>query len=118
ARRPRAAGHPRHPLQDGLGPPPGGRPLGHAPRGGGPVSSGRERLVLAAEVLLGAITLAAVLGMSRLFDGGGWLGPIAANAVAAHLVATGLRRRGLSLPVAAAVMVPAAALVISWTCYW
>lgn len=82
------------------------------------MSSGRQRLVLAAEVLLGATTLAAVLGMSRLFAGGGWLGPIAANAVAAHLVATALRRRGLSLPVAAAVMVPAAGLVISWTCYW
>ena len=30
-------------------------------------------------------TLAAVLGMGRLFDDGGWLGPLAANAVAAHV---------------------------------
>ena len=38
----------------------------------------------AAEVALLAVTLAAVLGMGRLFDGGGWLGPMAVSAVAAH----------------------------------
>ena len=47
----------------------------------------RRTLVLAAELGLLAVTLAAVLGMGRLFDGGGWLGPMAANAVAAHGVA-------------------------------
>lgn len=78
----------------------------------------RRPLVVAAEVGLAAVTLAAVLGMSRLFDGGGWLGPLAANAVAAHVVAAALRRRGLSLPVAGALMVVAAALVATWTSYW
>lgn len=78
----------------------------------------RRPLVLAAEVGLAAVTLAAVLGMSRLFDGGGWLGPLAVNAVAAHAVAAGLRRRGLSLPAAGALMVVAAALVATWTTYW
>ena len=51
----------------------------------------------AAEVGLLAVTLAAVLGMGRLFDGGGWLGPLAASAVAAHAIAALLRRRGVSL---------------------
>lgn len=79
---------------------------------------GPRSLVLAAEILLAALTLAVVLGMGRLFDGGGWLGPIAANAVAAHLVVTAARHRGLSLPVVAVLMIPAAALVVSWTSYW
>jgi transglutaminase-like putative cysteine protease len=74
--------------------------------------------VLAAEAGLLAVTLAAVLGMSRLFDGGGWLGPMAANAVAAHVVASTLRRRGLSLPVAGVLMIVAAAVVATWTSYW
>jgi transglutaminase-like putative cysteine protease len=78
----------------------------------------RRPLVVAAEVGLAAVTLAAVLGMSRLFDGGGWLGPLAANAVAAHLVVAVLRRRGVSLPAAAALMVVAAAFVATWTSYW
>ena len=65
-----------------------------------------------------AVTLAAVLGMARLFDGGGWLGPLAANAVAAHLAAAALRRRGLSLPVAAVLMAIGAAIVVTWTSYW
>lgn len=78
----------------------------------------RRPLTVAAEVGLAAVTLAAVLGMSRLFAGGGWLGPLAANAVAAHTVAAGLRQRGVSLPTAAALMVVAAALVVTWTSYW
>ncbi|HEV8115946.1 MAG TPA: DUF3488 and transglutaminase-like domain-containing protein, partial [Acidimicrobiales bacterium] len=78
----------------------------------------RRPLVIAAEIGLAAVTLAAVLGMSRLFDGGGWLGPLAANAVAAHLVAAALRRRGASLPVAAALMAVAAVVVVTWTSYW
>ena len=78
----------------------------------------RRPLVVAAEVGLAGVTLAAVLGMSRLFDGGGWLGPLAANAVVAHLVAAGLRRRGVSLPVTGVLMVVGAAIVASWTSYW
>ncbi len=75
-------------------------------------------LVLAAEAGLAAVTLSAVLGMGRLFEGGGWLGPLAANAVAAHLVAAALRRRGVSLPLAGALMVVAAAVVATWSSYW
>ncbi len=77
-----------------------------------------QPLLRAAEVALVAVTLTAVLGMSRLFDGGGWMGPLMANAVAAHATALVLRRRGLSLGLAAVVMTAGAALVTTWACYW
>jgi transglutaminase-like putative cysteine protease len=77
-----------------------------------------RNLVKGAEVALAAITLAAVVGMSRLFVGGGWRGPLLANAVAAHLVATVLRRRGVPLGIAAVVMAAAALLVVTWATYW
>jgi transglutaminase-like putative cysteine protease len=73
---------------------------------------------VAAEAALLGVTLAAVLGMSRLFDGGGWLGPLTANAVAAHVVVAGARRRGLSLPTTGAIAIVGAAVVTSWTSYW
>lgn len=75
-------------------------------------------LVVATEVLLAGVTLAAVVGMSRLFDGGGWLGPLTVSAVAAHVVAAGLRRRGIPLPLAALLMALAAMLVVTWRSYW
>lgn len=75
-------------------------------------------LLLAGEVALAAVTLAVVLGMSRLFEGGSWLGPLAVNAVAAHAVAALCRRAGLSLPVGALLMTAGAVLVASWTSYW
>ncbi|MGH9274781.1 MAG: transglutaminaseTgpA domain-containing protein, partial [Acidimicrobiales bacterium] len=75
-------------------------------------------LVLPAEVALTAVTLATVLGMHRLFAELSWLGPLAANAIAAHVAVTVCRRRGLSLPTTAAVMAVGAAVVATWTCYW
>lgn len=78
----------------------------------------RRPLVLAAEGLLLAVTLAAVLGMSRLFDGGGWLGPMTASAIAAHLSAAAIRRRGLPLVAGALLMTLGAAVVSTWTSYW
>jgi transglutaminase-like putative cysteine protease len=79
----------------------------------------RQRpLILAAEAGLTAVTLAAVLGMSRLFETGGWLGPLAANALAAHIVVALARRRGLSLPTTGALMVVGAAVVATWASYW
>ncbi len=80
--------------------------------------TGRRPLVLAAEVGLALITLAAIAGMQRLFDGGGWLGPLALNAVAAHATVAVLRRRGLSLPLVALLVAAAAGLAASWTLYW
>ncbi len=78
----------------------------------------RRGLLLASEVGLLGVTLAAVLAMGRLFDGGGWLGPMAASAVAAHATAALLRRRGTPLVLAGVVMAVGAALVATWVCYW
>jgi hypothetical protein len=78
----------------------------------------RRGLLVAAELGLLAVTLAAILGMDRLFDDGGWLGPMAASAAAAHVLAAALRRRGTPLVLAALVMAVGAALVSSWVCYW
>jgi transglutaminase-like putative cysteine protease len=75
-------------------------------------------LTRAAEVALVAITLAAVLGMTRLFASTGWMGPLLANAVAAHGLATLLRHRHVGLAASAGTMAVGAALVISWSCYW
>ncbi|MEQ1788706.1 MAG: hypothetical protein ABL966_16765, partial [Acidimicrobiales bacterium] len=75
----------------------------------------RRPLVLAAEGLLLAVTLAAVLGMSRLFEGGGWLGPMAASAIAAHVSAAAIRRQGLPLVAGALLMTLGAAVVSTWT---
>jgi transglutaminase-like putative cysteine protease len=78
----------------------------------------RRGLTLAAEIGLLGVTLAAVVGMGRLFDGGGWLGPMTASAVAAHGAAALLRRRGTPLVLAAAAMAVGAAFVSTWTSYW
>ncbi len=75
-------------------------------------------LVTAAEIALAAVTLSAVLGMSRLFEGSSWLLPLVVNSVAAHITVTICRRRGLALSVTAAVMVAGAACVATWTSYW
>lgn len=77
-----------------------------------------QPLVRAAEVGLLAVTLAAVVGMSRLFDGGGWLAPLAVSAMAGHAMAAVLRRLGLSLGVTAILMTVGAALVTTWMSYW
>ena len=77
-----------------------------------------QALVRAAEVALVAVTVAAVLGMDRLFAGSGWIGPLLANAIAAHALAIVLRRRHMSLGASAGLMTVGAALVISWSCYW
>jgi len=78
----------------------------------------RRGLLLAAEVALLGVTLSAVLGMERLFAGGAWLGPLAANAVAAHLTVALARRRGLALASTGVITVAAAALVATWASYW
>ena len=75
----------------------------------------RRSLVPPTEVALAGPTLAVVLGLARLFDGGGWLGPIALNALAAHALMAVGRRRGWSLPAVGAGAAVAAALVVTWT---
>ncbi len=78
----------------------------------------RHPMVAASEVGLAAVSVAAALGMGRLFDSSEWAAPLLLNAVAAHVVVTWLRRRGLSLPATGALMVVASALVVTWTSYW
>lgn len=78
----------------------------------------RAALVLVAEVSLALLTVATVIGMGRLFAGAGWLLPLTLNAAAAHLLATLLRRRGLSLPAAAVLMTLTAMLAVTWTTQW
>jgi transglutaminase-like putative cysteine protease len=80
--------------------------------------TGERALVRGAEVALTAITVAAVLGMSRLFAGGSWIAPLVVSAVAAHGLAILLRHRGLSLGLSAGAMLIGAALVTTWTSYW
>jgi transglutaminase-like putative cysteine protease len=75
-------------------------------------------LIRGAEVALGALTVAAVLGMGRLFAGTRWIGPLVAAAVASHALATLLRRRRVPLGVVAVVMAVGAVLVTTWTTYW
>ena len=72
----------------------------------------------AQEVSLAALTVAAVLGMGRLFDDNSWVGPLLLNAIVAHGVVAMLRRRGLTLPVAAAATAAAAGLAVTWSTYW
>ena len=86
-------------------------------RGGGRVEHTRN-LVVGAELDLLAVTMAAVLGMARLFAGGGWLGPLTVSAFAAHGLAALLRRRGFSLITAALAMIVGAAVVTTWVSYW
>ncbi len=77
----------------------------------------RRPLLPGAEAALACITLAVVLGMSRLFTAGGWLTPLIVNALAAHFVVGLSRRRALSLPSSALITAAAGALVTTWTLY-
>jgi transglutaminase-like putative cysteine protease len=72
-------------------------------------------LLLATEVALALVTLAAVTGMHRLFIDGSYRGPLAVQAIAAHVVVATLRRRRVALLPAAAVTAGAGILFISWT---
>lgn len=80
--------------------------------------SRRSPLLVGAEVGLAGVSLVTVLGMARLFEGGDWVGPLAAHVVAAHLVAAVVRRRGLPLAATAGAMVVGAGLVGAWASYW
>ena len=72
-------------------------------------------LLLATEVALALVTLAAVTGMHRLFLDGSYRGPLALQAIAAHAVVATLRRQRVALLPAAAITAVAGVLFISWT---
>lgn len=73
--------------------------------------------LLPAELALAATTLAAVAGYVRVFEGTGFLPKLVAAAVAAHLVAAVLRRRGAPAAVSALVLYVAAVLVGAWALF-
>ena len=77
----------------------------------------RTASLLASELALALVTVAAIVGMHRLFADGSYRPALLAQALGAHLVVAVLRRLGLSLPVAAVVTVVAAALVLTWGHY-
>jgi transglutaminase-like putative cysteine protease len=72
-------------------------------------------LLLATEVALALVTLAAITGMHRLFIDGSYRGPLALQAIVAHVVVATLRRRRVALLPAAAITAAAGILFISWT---
>ncbi len=75
----------------------------------------RGHMLLATEVALAVVTFTAITGMHRLFVDGSYRGPLAVQAIVAHLVVATLRRRRVPLVPAAGITVVAAVLVLSWT---
>jgi transglutaminase-like putative cysteine protease len=75
----------------------------------------RRQLRAVAEISLAAMTLAAVVGLRRLFKDSSFLPPVLISAVAAHAVAAGCRRAKLGHAPALLLGWLAAVLVITWT---
>lgn len=67
-----------------------------------------------AEVSLVAVTLATVASMWRLFADGGFFVPLALHAIAAHVLAAGLRRRGVAPGTSALLCLVAALAALTW----
>jgi transglutaminase-like putative cysteine protease len=68
----------------------------------------------AAEVALMAVSVATVAGMWRLFVDGSYFVPLAAHALAAHVLAAACRRRGVPTAASAAITGVAAVLALTW----
>lgn len=66
------------------------------------------------EVSLALVTLAAVVGLDRLFADRSYLGPVALAAIASHALAWALRRRGLNAGVSALISAGGALLFCAW----
>ncbi len=75
----------------------------------------RDHLLLASEVSLALVALAAIVGMHRVFEDGSYRGPLAVQAIVASIVIAGLRRAGVRLLPAAGLTALAAVLFITWT---
>jgi transglutaminase-like putative cysteine protease len=75
----------------------------------------RDRLIVADEVALMLVTVAAIIGMHRLFEDSSFRGPLLLQALVAHVVVTVLRRLGVRIVPAALITAAAAALFITWT---
>ena len=77
----------------------------------------RSSALLATEAALGLVTVAAVIGMHRLFTDGSYRPALLLQALIAHVTMALLRRWGLSLPVTAVVAAVVAAVSLTWTFY-
>lgn len=74
-------------------------------------------LLLSAEILLMAVTMAATFGFSRLFADNDWLGPMVVAVVVSHTVVALCRRFGRGLFATGAIALVAMVLQITWTLY-
>ncbi|MCU1486229.1 MAG: hypothetical protein JWN67_2975, partial [Actinomycetia bacterium] len=74
----------------------------------------RSRLLALAELSLAAVTVAAVVGLRRLFLDGSFLPQVAFAALAAHATAVACRRRRLAPVPSAIIALVAACLLITW----
>jgi transglutaminase-like putative cysteine protease len=74
----------------------------------------RSRLLALAELSLAAITVAAVVGLRRLFQDGSFLPQVAFAALAAHATAVACRRKRLGPAPSAAIAVVAATILVTW----
>ncbi|HEX6420716.1 MAG TPA: DUF3488 and transglutaminase-like domain-containing protein [Acidimicrobiales bacterium] len=79
------------------------------------MSATRDRLVPASEAALALVTLTAIFGMHRLFDDGAYFGPLAQQAIVAHVAVAVLRRLGVRLVPAALATATAAVLLVTWS---
>ncbi|MGZ4717243.1 MAG: transglutaminase TgpA family protein [Acidimicrobiales bacterium] len=68
----------------------------------------------AAEIFLVLVTLAVVASFSRVFAGGDFATPLIVVTVATHLALLAARRKGLGLPVTAAITIPGFVVLASW----
>jgi transglutaminase-like putative cysteine protease len=79
------------------------------------VSRRRDHLLLANEAALAFVTVAAIVGMHRLFEDGSYRGPLVAAALVAHATVAGLRRARVHLVPAALITAAAAVIFLTWT---
>jgi transglutaminase-like putative cysteine protease len=79
-----------------------------------PPPRGLPRHEPAAEIFLVLVTLAVVASFSRVFAGGDYATPLIVVTLATHLSLLAARRKGLSLPVTAAITVPGYLVLVSW----
>jgi transglutaminase-like putative cysteine protease len=78
-------------------------------------SRGRDQFLVINEVALALVTIAAIVGMHRLFVSGSYWGALVLQALAAHAVVSGLRRAGVRLLPAAVATVALGVLFVTWT---
>jgi transglutaminase-like putative cysteine protease len=90
-------------------------------RGGGAVVSDRRPTARATwwlgplpEVSLALVTIAAVLGLDRIFADRSYFGPVVLAAITSHALAWTLRRRGVNAGLSAVISLAAAVLFCAW----